>query len=124
MRRMARKVPPVCSHQWIDLVDLAMHRAIVRKIRREPRLFMRARRTLAQWEKKHRSSMPAWREWKVLLERNDMNAVLRILTRTDDEGQRLRSTAPFCGILSPREVEAVWARYDPKPIGKPVASRG
>jgi len=27
---------PVCGHQWIDLVDLAMHRAIARNIRCEP----------------------------------------------------------------------------------------
>jgi hypothetical protein len=121
MRKAAQKIPPVCSHQWIDLVDLAMHRAIVRKIRREPRLFKRARRTIARWEKRHGSSTPNWREWKVLLKQNDMNAVLRILIRTDDEGQRLRSIAPFCGILTQREVKAVWARYDPKPIRKPAA---
>jgi hypothetical protein len=51
MRNTARKLPPVRSHQWIDLVDLAMHRAIARKIRREPALYHRARRTLARWER-------------------------------------------------------------------------
>ena len=50
-----------------------------------------------------------------------MNKVLRILIRTDDEGQRLRSIAPCCGILTQREVKAVWARYDPKPIRKTAA---
>src|SRR5437660_9873384 len=116
MRKAARKLPPVCSHQWIDLVDLAMHRAIARKIRREHKLYTRARRTLARWEKNHGSSTSCWREWKELLRHNSMDTVLRILTRPDDDGQRLRSTAPFCGILTRQEVEAVWARYDPKPI--------
>jgi hypothetical protein len=51
MLKNTRKMPPMLSHQWIDLVDLAMHRAIARKIRREPRLYSRARRTLARWEK-------------------------------------------------------------------------
>ena len=124
MRKTLRKLPPVRSHQWIDLVDLAMHRAIVRKIRREPSLYKRARRTLAGWEKRHRASMRSWLEWKLLLARNDMTAVLRILTRTDDEGQRLRSTAPFCGILTRQEIEAIWARYDPKPIRKSAAKGG
>jgi hypothetical protein len=112
MRKAVRKLPPVCSHQWIDLVELAMHRAIVRKIRREPKLYKRARRTLARWEKVRRACPPPLKEWKEILRENDMNTVLRILVRPDDEGQRLRSTAPFCGILSQREVEAIWARYD------------
>ena len=114
MRRALKTMPPVCSHQWIDLVDLAMHRAIVRKIRREPKLFHRAKRTLARWEKAKRACPPTLREWKEILRNNEMETVLRILTRTDDEGQRLRSTAPFCDILTQREVEVIWARYDPK----------
>jgi hypothetical protein len=124
MRRTVRKLPPVCSHQWIDLVDLAMHRAIVRKIRREPGLYKRARRTIARWEKGHRTSTPSWKEWKLLLQENEMDTVLRILTRRDDEGQRLRSTAPFCGILSQKEMKAVWSRYDPKPIRKSASKCG
>lgn len=112
MRKGVSKLPPKLSHQWIDLVDLAMHRAIARKIRRQPKLFKRAQRTLAHWEKARRSCSPPLREWKQILRQNDMNSVLRLLTRPDDEGQRLRSTAPFCGILTEREVRAVWARYD------------
>src|SRR5690242_8155399 len=100
MRKKGRKMPPMLSHQWIDLVDLAMHRAIVRQIRRKPRLYQRARRTLSRWEKAGRACPPPPREWKEILRKNDMRTVLRILTQTDDEGQRLRSTAPFCGILT------------------------
>jgi hypothetical protein len=106
------------SHLWIDLVDLAMHRAIARKIRREPKLFGRARRTLARWEKVHRACSPSLREWKTILQTHDRESVLRILTRDDEECTRLRSIAPFCGILTQREVEAIWARYDKAPIGK------
>jgi len=100
------------SHQWIDLVDLAMHRAIVRKIRRQPALYSRAHRTLARWERVKRACPPPLREWKLLLGNLDREAVFRVLTRADEEGNRLRSTSPFRGILTQREVEAVWARYD------------
>jgi hypothetical protein len=89
-----------------------MHRAIARKIRREPKLFGRARRTLARWEKVKRACPPPLREWKEILRKNDLPAVLRIITRADEEGDRLRSTAPFCGILTREEIEAIWARYD------------
>ena len=112
MRKTERPLPPKLSHQWVDLVDLAMHRAVARKIRREPKLFKRAQRTLARWEKVRRACPPPLNEWKQILRNNDMDTVLRLLTRPDDEGQRLRSTAPFCGILTDREVQAIWARYD------------
>lgn len=112
MRKAKRQLPPVCSHQWIDLVDLAMHRAIARKIRREPKLFQRARRTLARWEKAKRACPPPLREWREILRNNNPNAVLRLLTRTGDNETRLRSTSPFRGILTQHEVERVWARYD------------
>ncbi len=112
MRKAAQKLPPKLSHQWIDLVDLAMHRAIARKIRRAPELYKRARRRLAHWEKVKRACPPPLREWKQILRDNDMNAVLRLITRPDEEGNRLRSIAPFCDILSEQEVKAIWARYD------------
>jgi hypothetical protein len=112
MRKRANKLPPKLSHQWIDLVGLAVHRAIVRKIRRQPKLFGRAQRTLARWEKAKRACPSPLREWKQILHNNDMNAVLRILTRSDAEGRRLRSTAPFCDILTDQEVRAIWAHYD------------
>ena len=112
MRKAVRKIPPVRSHQWIDFVDLMVHRAIARKIRREPKLYRRARRRLACWEKAKRACPPPLREWKQILAKKGMNEVLRILTRADDEGNRLRSTAPFCDVLTEAEVNAIWDRYD------------
>jgi hypothetical protein len=112
MPKAVGKLPPKLSHQWIDRVDLEMHRAIARKIRRNPGLFKRARRTLARWERAKRACPPPMREWKRILRTNDVNSVLRILTRPGEQGDRLRSTAPFCGILTEKEVKAIWARYD------------
>ena len=112
MRKAANKLPPLRSHQMVDLVDLASHRAMARKIRLEPKLFGRARRNIARWERGNRGCPPPLREWKEILQNNPMNAVLRIMTRPDEEGNRLRQSSPFCGILTEREREAVWARYD------------
>jgi hypothetical protein len=112
MRKATRQLPPKLSHQWIELVDLAMHRAIARKIHRDPRLYKRAYRTLVRWEKLRRACRAPLREWKQILHSQGRNRVLRLLTRSGDESQRSRSTAPFCGILTDREVRAIWARYD------------
>ncbi len=112
MRKAVRKLPPVCSHQWIDYVDLMAHRAMARKIRHAPKLFNQAWRNIARWEKSNRGCPPALREWKTILGDNDLNAVLRIMMRPDEEGNRLRQSSPFCGILTDREREAIWTRYD------------
>jgi hypothetical protein len=112
VKKVAPKMPPICSHQWIDLVDLAAHRAMARKIRRQPTLFNRARRNIARWERSNRGCPQPLREWKEILRDNPVNTVLRIMTRPDEEGNRLRQSSPFCGILTEREREAVWARYD------------
>lgn len=112
MRKAVRKIPPVRSHQWIDFVDLVAHRAMARKIRREPKLFNRARRNIARWKKVNRGCPAALREWKEILRNNDLNTVLRLMTRADEEGNRLRQSSPFCGILTKPEREAIWARYD------------
>lgn len=112
MRKMERKLPAVRSHQWIDLVDLALHRAMARNIRREPKLFSRARRNIARWEKSNRGCPPPLREWKQILRQHDANTVLRLMTRADEEGNRLRQSSPFCSILTERERETIWARYD------------
>jgi hypothetical protein len=47
-----------------------------------------------------------------ILRNKDVETVLKILTRDNDEGQRLRSTAPFCTILTQRETDAIYARYE------------
>ena len=112
MRKTVRKIPPVRSHQWLDYVDLIVHRAMARKIRREPKLFNRAHRNLARWEKRNRGCSQPLREWKQILRDNDMAAVLRTITRANEEGDRLRQSSPFVGILSQGEVQAIWARYE------------
>ena len=85
---------------------------MARKIRREPKLFNRARRNIARWEKSFRGCPQPLQEWKEILRNNDMGTVLRIMTRADEEGNRLRQSSPFCGILTERERETIWARYE------------
>ena len=112
MRKAVRELPPVRSHQWVDFVDLMMHRAIARKIRREPKLFNRARRNIARWEKRNRGCSQPLREWKEILRANEMTEVLRLITRANDEGDRMRQCSPFVGVLTQDEVRKIWARYD------------
>lgn len=110
--KVRKNLPPMGSHQWINEVDLAVHRAIARKIRRQPGLYRLAGRRLAHWERVKRACPAPLREWKDILRNNDMNTVLELITRADERGATLRSTAPFCDVLTECEVKAIWARYD------------
>jgi hypothetical protein len=103
MRKTCRKAPPPGSHQWIDLVNLQMCRAIARKIRRQPSLMHIPRGNLRRWERKNGSLLPAHREWREILDHNPMERVLKILTQNTDEGQRLRQSDPFVGVLTEKE---------------------
>jgi hypothetical protein len=115
MKKPAKNLPPARSHQWIDYVDLMAHRAMARKIRRQPNLFSRVRRNITRWEKRNRGCPAPLREWKQILRENDMAAVLRIVSCSNAEGDRLRQSSPFCGILTEKERTAIWARYDQSP---------
>ena len=87
----------------MDRVNLEMCRAIAEKVRRKPSLMRIARRNLSRWKKKVRPWPRALREWEGIMDRNSLERVLEILTQDNDEGQRLRQSDPFIGILSERE---------------------
>ena len=103
MRKATRKRPPVRSHQWIDLVDLKMCRSIAMKLRRDPSLMRIPRANLRHWRKKLGTWPPALQEWDQIIRTNPLPRVLRILTQDNDEGQRLRQSDPFVGILTENE---------------------
>jgi hypothetical protein len=91
----------VKTHQAIDARSLAMVRRIVEKIDADPerRGLARAREVCARWLE--RGNVPA-REWMRILER-PWTEIRQILLDESDEGQRLRQSDPFVGILTPDE---------------------
>jgi hypothetical protein len=58
------------------------------------------------------SCKDALREWQTILSNHSLNEVLEILIEDSDEGQRLRQSSPFSGILSQRERLEVFRRYE------------
>ena len=44
---------------------------------------------------------------------NSLNEILEILTQNSDEGQRLRQSTPFSGVLSQKERLDIFRRYEP-----------
>ena len=92
----------VRTHQEIDQRSLAMAKAIVDKLDRDPEHsgLTRARSTCRRWYEERR--LPAVREWMDILER-PWSEIRLILLDDSEEGQRLRQSDSFRGVLTPRE---------------------
>jgi len=114
MKTTAQQRPPwTHSHQWIDRANLAMCKAVAQKIRRNPKLMRIPRGNLRRWKKKLRPWPPAFREWEYILKNKSLEATLEILTQDNDEGQRLRQSDPFAGVLSEKERRS-FLKFDDK----------
>lgn len=91
-------------------MNLEMSRRVASKIRRQPALFRHAVETLEHWKRVRRPN-PGLREWERILRRNSVEKVLSILTQENEEGNRLRQTAPFCGIMSQRQSNRLYRQW-------------
>ncbi len=71
-----------------------------------------ARNNLERWLKSESfagSERFALLEWKSILDNSTAEEIIKIITQDTDEGQRLRSSSPFAGVLSEAEREKVWS---------------
>jgi len=93
-------VPPLTRE---DHRSLALHRAIARRLARDPeRVLMQARRTLGRMKAAAPTPAPLLREWGVLLDR-PVDALLPVLTDPRPWARELRHVTPFAGVLSAGE---------------------
>ena len=101
------------SHEWIDARSLAMDRAVADKLRADPGLLDRARRTLDRWLEQRKPPVSSvLLEWHEILSRWPLERILDLLTSPDETPRRLRQSSPFCGILSPEERLALLKEYE------------
>lgn len=98
------------THQKIDERSLALAEAVVAKIEADPERagLDRARRVCRRWYAREKA--PAYREWMEILNRPWDEVKGKLLDRSE-EGQRLRQSTPFCGILTPRERWRIYGSF-------------
>ena len=85
-----------------------------RQIRQQPELMDLVRNRLEyalSGSRLSESSQYALRECQTIPFTHSLNEVLEILTEDSDDGQRLRQSSPFSGILSQRERLEAFRRY-------------
>ena len=102
------------GHAWIDARMLDMARLIVHRIDEDPSLLNGARENLKRWRSRGELSR-ANCEWEKILER-PWSDIREFLLDESDEGQRLRSSSPFAGIVTEAERLKIFARHPPPPI--------
>ena len=92
------------THQEIDARSLEMHRLVAAKMRREPELLDRVRRTLARWRHPGNPSRsePYLAEWDRLAA-SGLEPLLATAVEDSERATALRQCSPFAGILSPAE---------------------
>ena len=97
------------SHSVQDEASLEMGRRVAARLRENPELLQIARANLANWSRRNAdtpSLLRCYQEWQALLEL-PLLRVCELLTAETEEGQRLRQSSPFAGVLSPKEVWAI-----------------
>ena len=101
------RVSPLGTHQFLDDFALAYHLAVVERLRERPDAVVEhARRNLNRWLEGDAfgpGARQSVEEWLKILDGSDVERLTRIITDLSDEGQRLRSSSPFVGALTPEE---------------------
>jgi hypothetical protein len=116
MRRNHDHALRLDSHQFIDFVNLVYHREVAARLRADPEAVLnQARHNLQRWLLAYQPGEPDARcleEWRHLLETRTVSELIAIITEDSDEGQRLRSSTPFAGILSLEERKELRRRCE------------
>lgn len=95
------------QNNFVDLFNLMLHCAVAEKLRQNPEFVLQtARNNLKNWLK---DKNPALLEWQNILETKTTEEIIKIISQDTDEGQRLRSSSPFAGVLTESEREKIWS---------------
>jgi len=97
---------------FVDLLSLTLHRAVAEKmLADESRIIQKAKDNLDRWlntpDFTGQGSM-ALLEWKDILDKSTPDEIRKIIIANTDEGQRLRSSSPFTGILTQTERKEIY----------------
>lgn len=129
MTKTAAQLVPEDSHQFLDRYNLLYHLEVARRLQAQPQAILQhARQNLERWLPAHEGSFSesALQEWRVLLEQLNVVELTKLMTEDSDEGQRLRQSTPFTGILSEPERAELWRRCAEGSVSRthPASKRG
>lgn len=104
---------PTQSHVVKDQRSLRMAQEIVRMMRSDPSLIMRARRHLDRLlHDEQGAATQALAEWRQLLETYSSRQIMQLLVSTSSRANRLRQSSPFFAVLTGEERDQVLASLE------------
>ena len=113
------------DHIRIEERSIALHRAVAKQIRANPRLMEKAKGNLQRYLKhfmqKGGTPTSALLEWLDIVENKSLEEILELLVSGAEKARRLRQSSPFAGILTPQERWKIYEAYRP---GAYYQSRG
>lgn len=115
MTNTAAQPLDIDSHQFLDWVNLTLHREIAARLKADAETVLaRARQNIQRWMPAHVGTISesALTEWEHLLATKTPLELVAIITEDSDEGQRLRQSTPFTGILTQAERDELWRRCE------------
>lgn len=101
-----------------DKRSIALHKAVARKLRSNPKLWNIPRNNLIKWKKMKGYLPPALIEWERILNGYPEDQILSLLESNSEDATRLRSSSPFTGILAEDERKVIFERYRMKGFKK------
>ena len=103
------------KHQVVDQRSLELSRKVAEKLRANPDLISLGLKNIDGYISSPNSShsgRQSLMEWKAILEESSLEETIRTLTEESEEGQRLRQSNPFAGILSEEERMTIFRKYE------------
>ena len=109
-RRRAGRGGRGTGHPEIDRRMFELTKIAVAKIDRDPSLVEIGLDNIARWTRQKGGYLPACHaEWKALIEEHPWAKLRALLLKDSDEGQRLRSSHPFRGLVTEEERARILA---------------
>lgn len=89
------------THAGVDFFSLRLHEEVAKVL--DASGVAKARANIARWKHQYAArnavTQPDWDVWLTILDR-PLEDIVAMLVAETEEGDRLRQSSPFCGILS------------------------
>jgi len=95
-----------------DKRSLALHRAIVKRLRKNPELWDKPLQNIERWTEPDGCMSTAYAVWKDILLTWKREDIIKLLLSGSQRATQLRSSSPFVGIISQDEQNRIFEKYN------------
>ncbi len=107
--------PSKCDHDRIVLISRHMDAIIAERLRLHPEYLSIAKTNLERWmafqKKRGTPYARVFLEWEKILSEKTIDEIIQLLLSETQDADRLRSSSPFCGVLTEEERMAIFKAH-------------